>query len=49
MIENVLAARYAKALAEIAVEKKLIDRINAELILLADILSSGRAQSLSRN
>jgi ATP synthase F1 delta subunit len=40
MIEAVLADRYAAALAEIAKEKNIIDKIDAEMVLLADIMSA---------
>lgn len=42
MIENVIARRYAKALAQAAVEKNELDRTSAELNLLADMVDPWR-------
>ncbi len=38
MIENVIARRYAQALAEVAVEKNEIEKTDADVMILADIL-----------
>lgn len=40
MIENVIARRYARALAEVAVEKNEIEKTDADVIILADILDA---------
>ncbi len=40
MIENVIACRYARALAEVAVDKKEIEKTDEDIIVLADILDS---------
>jgi F-type H+-transporting ATPase subunit delta len=44
MIEDVLAERYAKALAGIARERDLVERIAQEVTLLADILTPGAGE-----
>ena len=38
MIENVIARRYARALAEVAVEKNEIEKTDSDVLTLADIL-----------
>ena len=40
MIENVIARRYAKALAEVASEKNEIEKTTADVLTLADILDA---------
>lgn len=42
MIEDILAARYAKAITNIAAEKEILDRVHAEVELLADVLLPNR-------
>ncbi len=44
MIENVIARRYARALAEVASEKGIIEKTDEDLIVLADILDSERGE-----
>lgn len=40
MIENVIARRYARALAEVAAEKNEIEKTDADILALADILNA---------
>lgn len=41
MIENIIARRYARGLADLAVERQELDSVREELALLVDLLSPG--------